>query len=86
MNTTVDWRQQARCRHEDPDLFFPIGGAGPSLSQIRQAKSVCRRCPVREPCLRWALEIGQTSGIWGGATEHERRAMARRTPARSSRQ
>jgi DNA-binding NarL/FixJ family response regulator len=26
------------------------------------------------PCLRWALDLGQVSGIWGGTTEEERRA------------
>ncbi len=25
------------------------------------------------PCLRWALDLGQVSGIWGGTTEEEQR-------------
>ncbi|MEU6578255.1 WhiB family transcriptional regulator [Streptomyces sp. NPDC046805] len=77
-----DWRDRARCRHEDPDLFFPIGGAGPSVSQIQRAKAVCGHCPVREPCLHWALTAAPVSGIWGGTTESERRALARRAPSR----
>lgn len=76
-----DWRQHATCRHEDPDLFFPIGTTGPALLQTEQAKAVCRRCPVREPCLEWAMETDQTLGVWGGTSETERRALKRRIRA-----
>ena len=51
----MDWRHRALCRDEDPELFFPIGTTGPALVQIEQAKGVCRRCPVTESCLDWAL-------------------------------
>ena len=51
----MDWRHRALCRDEDPELFFPIGTTGPALVQIEQAKGVCRRCPVIESCLDWAL-------------------------------
>ncbi|MFI1259063.1 WhiB family transcriptional regulator [Streptomyces netropsis] len=37
-----------------------------------------RRCPVMEQCLQWALESRQDSGVWGGLSEDERRAMKRR--------
>ncbi|MFJ3334674.1 WhiB family transcriptional regulator [Streptomyces sp. NPDC086766] len=77
-----NWRDHAACRQEDPDLFFPIGTTGPALLQAEQAKSVCRRCPVQEQCLRWAMDTGQTMGVWGGTTENERRALKRRTAAR----
>ena len=33
---------------------------------------------MKEPCLAWALESGQDSGVWGGLSEDERRAMKRR--------
>jgi len=55
----VDWRHRSACLEEDPELFFPIGNTGPALEQIEAAKSVCRRCQVREQCLSWALEAGQ---------------------------
>ncbi|HZF93183.1 WhiB family transcriptional regulator [Streptomyces sp.] len=77
-----NWREQAACRLEDPDLFFPIGTSGPALMQAEQAKAICRRCPVREPCLEFALDTGQTLGVWGGTGETERRALQRRRKAR----
>jgi WhiB family redox-sensing transcriptional regulator len=75
----MDWRHEAACRHEDPELFFPIGETGPALLQIEQAKAVCRTCPVSEACLSWALESGQEAGVWGGLSEEERRLLRRRT-------
>jgi WhiB family transcriptional regulator, redox-sensing transcriptional regulator len=39
---------------------------------------VCRQCSVADACLRWALESGQDSGVWGGLSEDERRALKRR--------
>lgn len=77
-----DWRESAACRTVDPDLFFPVGTTGPALPQIEEAKAVCGHCPVREECLRWALDTGQTIGVWGGMSEAERRALRRRTVAR----
>ncbi|MBB6080997.1 WhiB family transcriptional regulator [Streptomyces paradoxus] len=74
----VDWRHNAVCREEDPELFFPIGNTGPALLQIEEAKAVCRRCPVMERCLHWAMESGQEQGVWGGTDEDERRRMRRR--------
>ncbi|MFG3250220.1 WhiB family transcriptional regulator [Streptomyces sp. NPDC048187] len=77
-----NWREYAACRTEDPDLFFPIGTTGPAALQTEQAKAVCGTCPVREQCLRWALDTGQTIGVWGGTDELERRALKRREAAR----
>ena len=83
----MDWRHHALCREQDPELFFPIGTTGPAASQVDEAKAVCGRCPVVEPCLIWALETGQDAGVWGGTSEDERRALKRRgarTRARTS--
>lgn len=75
----VNWRYQAACLHEDPELFFPIGVSTRVLAQIRKAKGVCAGCPVREACLHWALEAGVDHGVWGGFSEEERRSFKRRT-------
>ena len=75
----TNWRDHAACSRLDADLFFPVSTSGASLTDIDAAKRVCQHCPVTTPCLRWALDLGQVSGIWGGTTEEERRVL-RRTP------
>jgi WhiB family redox-sensing transcriptional regulator len=74
MTARANWRDDAACRDANPDLFFPIGTAGPALRQIGEAKRICRGCPVQTQCLAWALDNGITDGVWGGTTEDERRA------------
>lgn len=74
----MDWRSRAACLEKDPELFFPVGNTGPALLQIEEAKNVCRTCTVMDTCLQWAIETGQDSGVWGGMSEDERRAMKRR--------
>jgi WhiB family redox-sensing transcriptional regulator len=73
----TDWRDYASCLRLDPDLFFPVSTTNASLTEIQAARRVCQTCPVLAPCLRWALDLGQVSGIWGGTTEEERRALRR---------
>ena len=75
------WRELAACRDTDPDLFFPVGTTGPAIEQIEAAKRVCNECEVREPCLEFALESNQDSGVWGGTSEEERRAIRRQRVA-----
>jgi WhiB family redox-sensing transcriptional regulator len=71
------WRRRAACRGKDPELFFPVGSAGPALAQIAEAKKICARCPVLRACLVPAMATGQEYGIWGGLTEDERRRLRR---------
>lgn len=73
----MDWRSDAACRDQDPDLFFPIGSTGPAVEQADEAKKVCMTCDVREQCLEFALASNQDAGIWGGLTEDERRTLKR---------
>jgi hypothetical protein len=73
----TDWRAAAACRHEDPDLFFPLGTTGHAAVQAEQAKAVCRRCPVAEACLAYALAANVGEGIFGGLTDKERTALRR---------
>ncbi len=78
-----EWRAHASCRNADPDMFFPIGTTGPAVSQIEAAKIVCRACSVQAPCLEFALATNQDSGVWGAASEEERR-MLRKQRRRAS--
>ena len=40
-----------------------------------RAKAICEQCPVREPCLPYALKIREPHGIWGGLNEVERKQL-----------
>ena len=80
----MTWHSRAACVGADPELFFPIGDTGPGMLQIAAAKQVCARCPVRQPCLEWALETSQNAGVWGGLSESERHALKRRRARRAT--
>jgi WhiB family redox-sensing transcriptional regulator len=53
------------------DMFFPTKGG-----TTKAAKAICRRCPVKEPCLQYALDH-PVDGVWGGTSVRERQALAR---------
>ena len=68
------WQDAALCQQVGDAIFFPEKG-----ESSRPAKSVCRNCPVREPCLQYALETDQRFGIWGGTSERQRRRLKRQS-------
>jgi WhiB family redox-sensing transcriptional regulator len=71
-----EWTAAALCAQTDPDAFFPERG-----DSTREAKRVCRGCPVRAECLALALRNGEQHGVWGGLTERQRRKLAASTAA-----
>jgi WhiB family redox-sensing transcriptional regulator len=84
MTAPANWRDDAACRNADPELFFPLGTAGPALGQVREARRICQACRAQTQCLAWALDNEVTDGVWGGTTEDERRvirSLCRRMPA-----
>ena len=64
------WMQEGSCREHPPELFFPSDGVG-----VITAQRICGTCPVRETCLEYALEHRIDHGVWGGASERERRRL-----------
>jgi WhiB family redox-sensing transcriptional regulator len=67
-----DWAERAACRRRPPEVFFP-GNRG---REYLAALAVCAACPVREPCLAYALQCGHDlHGVWGGTTHKQRLAM-----------
>ena len=71
------WQNHAKCRDVDPAVFFPIGSTGSALRKIAAAKAVCENSICVEVCLDFALKTNQDSGVWGGASEEERRQIRR---------
>jgi WhiB family redox-sensing transcriptional regulator len=67
------WMLEARCRGASPTEFFPSDGLG-----VESARLICSRCPVRAECLEYALVNRIEHGVWGGASERERRRLLRR--------
>lgn len=66
------WMRHGLCAQADPDAWFPEKG---QKDVARAAAIVCARCPVRRPCLDYALAIREPHGIWGGTTSRQRRAL-----------
>ena len=46
-----------------------------SDEDAEEAKAICAECPVRQACLEHALAHREREGVWGGATERERRRI-----------
>lgn len=69
----TQWMRSGNCHDKPPAAFFPSDGAG-----VEMAKRVCEGCPVRMPCLEYAIRNRIDHGVWGGASERERRRIARR--------
>lgn len=66
------WMADAACGGASQNTFFP--GRGES---IKAAQEICAGCPVREPCLEYAIANREKWGIWGGLSERQRRRIAR---------
>jgi hypothetical protein len=66
----ASWWRSAVCVGTDVNVFY--GERGGSASE---ARVICARCPVRAQCLRYALETWIPFGVWGGASERQRRVL-----------
>jgi WhiB family redox-sensing transcriptional regulator len=68
------WRTRAACSGQDPEWWHPVRG----VSGERQ-KAICASCPVREPCLEYALKYAESNfGIWAGTSGRDRRRARNR--------
>lgn len=69
------WQDYGLCAEiGDDNLWFP-----PKGGSTVQAKLICDACPVREPCLEFALtdEAASRFGIWAGTSARDRRNIRR---------
>ena len=72
------WQLKAACRGPHAAIFFPpshFERKEEKEIRERRAKSICATCPVRHPCLDYALSIREPHGIWGGLNELERKQL-----------
>lgn len=67
------WRTHGKCSNLSPEeadsVFFLGRGRSPSA-----AKEFCSNCPVRRPCLFFAIFYNEV-GIWAGTTDKERKDL-----------
>ena len=70
------WQREAACRGlslaESQAIFFPSRG-----DSIDEARAICRRCPVTDECLDFAL-ANNCIGVWAGTSDRQRRLLRRR--------
>ena len=66
------WWDLGACRGLDAAIFYPD-----DETEAQAAKSVCESCGVRATCLDHALTSREKAGVWGGATERDRRRIIR---------
>ena len=73
------WQVKAACRGpQASSVFFPpasVERKDQKEEREERAKVICATCPVRRPCLDYALQIREPHGIWGGLNEVERRQL-----------
>lgn len=75
------WQLKALCRGPQAVVFFPPGHPETKEERFEReqiAKSMCDCCPVKQPCLEYALRIREPHGIWGGLNEVERKQLTER--------
>jgi WhiB family transcriptional regulator, redox-sensing transcriptional regulator len=75
--TTGRWQTAAACVGADPRLFTD---PRTDTDDTDRAIAICRRCPVRHPCLNQALDHPDDAdvGIWGATTVEDRHTLRRR--------
>lgn len=71
-NQEPKWWDLGACRGLDSAMFYPEDEA-----DAEPAKAVCATCAVQVSCLEHALTIREKVGVWGGATERDRRRIIR---------
>jgi WhiB family redox-sensing transcriptional regulator len=68
------WRDHAKCKGMNIDMFFPERGV--PYSSIKATKAICKACPVMMDCLNMILNTENDNfGIYGGTTPKERRKI-----------
>lgn len=66
------WQAKGACRSDGTAAYFVGPGGDQSAGKAR-----CAGCPVKGPCLAYALADLSIRGIWGGTSDRERQALRR---------
>lgn len=71
-STAAKWWDLGACRGLEAAIFYPD-----DEESAASAKAVCSGCHVQAACLEYALVNREKAGVWGGATERDRRRIIR---------
>lgn len=70
LDREYNWKDDSQCSKDYNqkyiDYFF-----SENLDEVAKAKEICFTCPVRDECLRSALDSKEVWGVWGGRDELE---------------
>ncbi len=79
-----EWRDRAACKGKNPDVWhaWAEGSVNRAATELARRASqyaldVCAGCPVRQPCLDFAIRNGVLDGVWGGLMPVDRRKLQR---------
>ena len=70
------WADRGACRGLEAAIFYPD-----DEESAADAKQVCETCCVQAVCLEHALAAREKAGVWGGASEKDRRRIVRQRRA-----
>jgi WhiB family redox-sensing transcriptional regulator len=83
----LGWRAGAECQTDNAAYFYaPSHFERKPEKDLREgiARALCRKCKVREQCLKYSLDVAESHGIWGGLNELERKRLLRSMKAQSA--
>jgi len=78
VTTNPDWMAIGKCVDLPPETFFPSDGVG-----VIAAQKICGSCDAQAECLEYAITERIPHGVWGGASERERRRIIKKRSRRS---
>jgi hypothetical protein len=64
------WQSSANCNEEDHGLFF-----SQARGKMDMAIKICKPCPVKGECLKFAMDENIEHGIYGGLTPTQRKGL-----------
>lgn len=68
LDREYNWKDDSQCS-KDYNLKYRDHFFSEDPVDIATAKDICFSCPVREQCLRSALDSKEVWGVWGGCDE-----------------
>lgn len=72
--SNTSWKARSACNEDNAHLFFG--------QRTKAAREICMGCPVRKPCLEFALKENMTYGVWGGTSPYQRSKMMKERNAK----